>query len=293
MGASGWLVEAAWPTELPVTSRECVHDLVVSVVLYGFAWRGFERGRGTARMRLAVASACLLGVPAALIEAARGGVSEVTVAQMFALAPVAVVVLAPAFDLGRGYDTMRLLGPAAAGLAGVLLMLSFALPGSWREARLEAMVVLAVLLAAAASVWMYRLLPGFSVVEAVLVCCVANAIFWLLAAAAMAVGGPFARGSRAWESGWTRGTLIAESAKALLFDLPRIVLLLWLMRGVPPVRLAARWLVVPLFTVIEGYVLLRPEVTVRSIAGAVLAGFGAWRLMTADERGEEPRLVLR
>jgi hypothetical protein len=84
-----------------------------------------------------------------------------------------------------------------------------------------------------------------------------------------------------------------ECAKALLFDMPQIVLLLWLMREVAPIRLAARWLVVPLLTVTEGYVLLRPEVTVRSVAGAALVLITAWRLMASDGRSEESRLVLR
>jgi drug/metabolite transporter (DMT)-like permease len=71
------------------------------------------------------------------------------------------------------------------------------------------------------------------------------------------------------------------------------VLLVWLMRDVAPTRFAARYLVVPLLTVMEGYVLLRPGFSVRAVAGGALMVFGAWRLLTASQREGEPGLVLR
>jgi hypothetical protein len=292
MAASGWLMEGAWPSTLPVAARQCLHELAIAVVVGGFSWRRFarkraaQRGRWRVWVRLSAASVGLLAVPVALIESTQGGVSAVTVAGLFALAPVGVVVLMPVFDAGVVNDAMRLLGPAVLGLAGVLLMLGFALPGSWRELGLDTMVVLGVVIAAAASVWMYRLLAEVRVSDAVLVCCLANALFWLVVMAATGAGGVFA-------SGWSWRVLTMECAKALLFDMPQIVLLLWLMREVAPIRLAARWLVVPLLTVTEGYVLLRPEVTVRSVAGAALVLITAWRLMASDGRSEESRLVLR
>jgi hypothetical protein len=290
MGASGWLVEGAWPSALPVAARECVHELVIAVLVGGFAWRGFPSGRarGLQWVRLAAASVCLLGVPAALIESTRGGVSSVTVAELLALVPGAVVVLIPAFEVSGANNTMRLLGPAVLGLAGVLLMLGFALPGTWRESRLEGVVAIAVVVAAGASVWMYRLLAGVRVGEAVVVCCAANAVFWLGVMAATALGS-----GAGWVGDLSWGGLKMECAKAVLFDMPQIVLLLWLTREVAPAKLAARWLAMPLLTVAEGYALLRPEVTVRVLAGAALVVIGVWRLMASDANDEEPRLVLR
>lgn len=282
MGASGWLVEGAWPSALPVAAREVVHEAVIAAAVCGFGWRGFARWRAWAR--LAMASMCLLGVPAAMIQSARGGVPEIAVAELFALVPAVVVVIAAGIEVGRQRDLGPGLGGAVTGLAGVLLLLQFALPGTWREARLDGVVVLAAILAATASVWMYRVLAGFRVSEAVLVCCVANAVFWLAMASARGVG---------LVGGFTWGSIGMECAKAALFDLPQILLLLWLMREVAPVKLAARWLLVPLLTVVEGYALLRPELTARSVAGAVLAFLGAWRLMASDGQDEEPKLVLR
>jgi drug/metabolite transporter (DMT)-like permease len=124
-------------------------------------------------------------------------------------------------------------------------------------------------------------------VEAVVICSFANALFAFASVLLMnlaAHGG--ALGSLTWS------TFGAEAATAILFDLPQMILLLWLMRVVAPVRLAARTLVIPLLTVLEGYALLGPPVTARSLCGGALLIAGAWRLMTVSLREEEPTLVL-
>ena len=94
-------------------------------------------------------------------------------------------------------------------------------------------------------------------------------------------------------SEWSWSAFGVEALKALCLDLPQIVLLLWLMREVAPERLSARALVIPLLTVLEGYALVRPEISVRSIGGAALLLYGAWRLLMGGQRDEEPALMLR
>jgi hypothetical protein len=55
-----------------------------------------------------------------------------------------------------------------------------------------------------------------------------------------------------------------------------------------PVRFSARFLVIPLVTIVEGFVLLRPEVTGRMVVGTVLLAVGtAWMLMTKRQVDEE------
>jgi len=66
-----------------------------------------------------------------------------------------------------------------------------------------------------------------------------------------------------------------------------------LLRGMSPVRFGARYLVVPLVTVVEGYVLLRPELTLRMGFGvALLAGSAAF-LLAAPGVDERAGLSLR
>lgn len=292
LGASTWPVEGAWPSLMPAASRECLHDLIIAFAVGVFGWRRIAFNEIQTRLlaKLALASVCLLGMPAALIESARSGVSEGTIAALFAMLPVAVVLLVSRFDFaGRAEPgTTRMLAPAIIGLTGTLLLLPFALPASFREASLYALVVLAVLVAASASVWMYRLLLGADVVEAVVICCVANAMFLLVVSlASIAIGGA------SWGGAWSWNTVGVEALKAVCIDLPQIILLLWLMREVAPERLAARALVVPILTVLEGYALLRPEISVRPVCGAALLIYGAWRLLTSSGREEEPGLMLR
>ncbi len=280
-------MDQAWPSALPAAARQGLDDLLIAVVLGGVGWRSFERSeaRGWARLKLGLASVLLLGVPATLAGVALGGVSEVTVAALFGLAPVAVVVLVAGSGVGAGEGSgaRGLLMPALAGIAGILMVLPVETPGSWRELGFAGVGVVGVLTAAAASVWMYGLLRDFSVAEAAAVCGAANAFYFLVMFAASGPGG----------AGWSWGALGVEAVKAVGFDLPQVVLLLWLMRAVMPVRFAARFLVIPLLTVVEGFVLVRPEVSLRVAGGAALVGFGAWRLLTARLRDQEPGLMLR
>jgi drug/metabolite transporter (DMT)-like permease len=240
-------------------------------------------------MKVALASVCLLGVPVMIAEAAGDRMSGVLVTALFGLFPVMMVVLVSYVDFGgaESSGTNRLLVPALIGLGGLLLVLPIVQPGSWGQAGIEAVVACGVLIAAVASVWMYRLLREFGVVEAAVICSAANALFFFVVYAGSRLVVRVDGGS---EWSW-RGVGI-ETAIAVLFGLPQTLLLVWLLREIAPVRFAARYLVIPLLTVIEGYALVRPPITVRVAGGAVLVIFGAWRLMTASERGEEPGLML-
>ena len=289
--SSAWLISDRWPSPLPPVEQQGLHDLLIAAVLCCVGWKNLAPGNLRARpwLKLALASICLLGVPALVVETTLGAGSAVTVAALFALLPVMVVVLVASLGGIGASGAMRLLLPALIGLGGMLLLLPFAEPGSWRMAGLEAAVVAGIFVAAVASVWMYRLLPGFTVIEAAVICCLANAVF---SAAVLAASSVAARAviSSGW-SGW-RG-LAMEAATAILVGLPQALLLVWLLRGVAPVRFAARYLVVPLLTVLEAYALLRPPIGLREIGGAVLVIFAAWRLLTASQRDEEPGLMLR
>ncbi len=72
-----------------------------------------------------------------------------------------------------------------------------------------------------------------------------------------------------------------------------MVLLVVLLRGMSPVRFGARYLVIPLVTVVEGYVLLRPELTLRMGFGALLLAGSAAFLLLSREVDEGAGLSLR
>jgi hypothetical protein len=295
LSASGWLIDDTWPSPLLGPEREGLHDLVIAGLLCAVSWRSLTHGNLRARpwMKLALASICLLGVPAMVAETTLGAGSQVTVSALFALLPVIVVVLVSYLDFDKGSSGAgRLLMPALIGLGGTLFLLPFVEPRSWRQIVLQAAVVFSVLVAATASVWMYRLLRGFPVLEAAVICCLANVVFAVVLSVAIRLTTRPDRTSSGFaELGW-RG-FVVEAATAILFGLPQIVLLVWLLREVAPVRFAARYLVVPLLTVIESYAIVRAPVTLRVAAGTALVIFAAWRLMTASQHDEEPGLMLR
>lgn len=86
-------------------------------------------------------------------------------------------------------------------------------------------------------------------------------------------------------SGWGWVAVVMQGCEA--------VLLVVLLRVVTPVRFAARYLVVPLVALVEGYVLLRPELTLRMGFGAVLLAGGAASLLWARAVDEGTGLSLR
>jgi hypothetical protein len=59
------------------------------------------------------------------------------------------------------------------------------------------------------------------------------------------------------------------------------------------VRFAARYLVIPLLTLLESYALMRPELTVRVVSGVVLLAAGAGMLLALKTGEEETTLSLR
>ena len=171
--------------------------------------------------------------------------------------------------------------PALVGLGGLLLLLPLQFSGSARGWLILAVVCAAVVLVGLASVWLYRLLRGAGLAESVSVVGLANAVFLLVWSAV--------RGDVVWRGSSLASMLSASS----LVDVVEVLLLVWLLREIPPVRFSARYLAIPLLTVLESYVLMRPEWTVRMGFGTVLLAVGAGMLLFLKVGDEETVLSLR
>jgi EamA domain-containing membrane protein RarD len=105
--------------------------------------------------------------------------------------------------------------------------------------------------------------------------CLANAVLLLICA---------------WTSGavvWDRSSVLSLLSWSSLVDVIEVLLLLWLLRRMPPVQFASRYLIIPLLTVLEAYVLLRPELTLRIGAGAILLATGAGSLLLQHPAEDE------
>lgn len=277
--SSAWLlpVDGA-DASSPLERQSCFYG-VVGLVSAVFAYRGLRarwRQREWLWLRLAGVSVLLLGLPFVLGEWVREGMSDISRAALFSLVPFVVVVVAMGRDLEPG--VRRFFAPALAGFGGALLLLPFNFPESVRGRLLVGVLLVAIVMVGFASEGIYRLIRGFGMMEALTIVCLANAVF--LAACHFA-GLPFA-------GSWS----VASSLISIhsLYGLVELIVLVWLLREMSPVRLAARFLVVPLFTVLEGFAFLRPGITVRMGAGLVLLMGGAGYLLLS--RGWDSDAVL-
>jgi hypothetical protein len=216
-------------------------------------------------------------------EYARGSVPAISRSALFALVPVVVVIVVAAGEsAGREERRARLfLMPALAGLGGLLLLLPLAFSSSARGWMMLAAVCAAVVLVGVASVRLHGLLRGFALADAIAVVGVSNAVFLLISSAVLE------------EVVWRGNGLASVMSLASLVDVVEVLLIVWLLREMPPIRFAARYLMIPLLTVLESYVVMRPDLTVRMGFGTVLLAAGAGTLLFWKAGEEETVLSFR
>jgi drug/metabolite transporter (DMT)-like permease len=282
LAGSSWAIpDGANP--LPPLEQQGILFGVIGLIALLFSGRRLWSGiADLRRARLAAAAVMFFGIPIVASEYARGSVSAITRSALFAMVPVVVVLAVAAGDAaGEERGARRFLVPALAGLGGLLLLLPLEFSGSIRGRVLLALVCAVVVLVGLASVWMYRLLREFNLAEAVAIVGVANAIFLL------GWSGVCGHGV------WRLRELVSVAPVSLLVDMVEVMLIVWLLREMPPVRFVARYLLIPLLTVLESYVLMRPEWTVRMVFGTVLLAVGAGTLLFWKVGEEETVLSLR
>ena len=284
-GLSAWL--GFWGLCLLTASAGLVPEEGASslqrAVLYGvgglvalpFALRA--RGVGWLALgKVVVGGILLVGVPVILFGASVHGVSSMGRAVMTTLAPVMVCLAVTQRGRSAGEEELawRLLVPGLAGIAGVLLLFPFDVPGSLRGVVMLGLVVVAVGMVALSGVWLQRVSEGVGVAS------VWAAVLW---GNAMVLG----------VSGWAQGESVLMPGLSAWVDVAEVVLLVWLVWAMPPLRLMARFLAVPLVAVLEGLVMMRPQVTVRMGAGVGLLILGAGWIMRARIEEDAAGLSLR
>ena len=262
LAASEWLVSpgSGWP-------RGMIYAAVGVVAIAVNGRRPWTAARDA--VRLALAAVLVIAVPELMEGWAIGHVSNALGTVAMALVPAMVVIVAAY----QGSEVRRLLVPALAGLGGMLLLIPVSFPQSTMGQIALGVLIVAAMLVAIGGVWIYRLLQGIELAQALAGFCLANAAVFLVA-------GFFEGGSGA---GWVTGLMQGMEA----------VLLVVLLRGMEPVRMGARWLVIPLVTIVEGAVLLRPELTMRMGIGMGLLAGGAGWLLVARRSDDAAGLSLR
>ncbi|HEX3968909.1 MAG TPA: hypothetical protein VHW70_13155 [Edaphobacter sp.] len=283
LSGTSWVI-SDMANPLPQLEQQGILFGVVGLIAMLFSGRELLPGIAGPRWgRLAATSVMFFGVPIVAGECTRGNVSAITRSALFAMVPIVVVMVVAAGGGSGGEErgARRFLVPALVGLGGLLLLLPLGFSSSIRGRVLLAVVCVAVVLVGFASVWMYRLLRGFRFVEAIAVAGVANAIFLL--------GWSAVRG----EGVRRLSELVSIGSISSLMDAVEVLLIVWLLREMAPIRFAARYLAIPLLTILESYVLMRPEWNVRMVSGTVLLMVGAGVLLFWKAGTEETILSLR
>jgi len=268
-----------------IAQQSCFYGVVAFFALMVAARRLWNRTKQHELLWLPLAgvSILLLGMPAVVSEWARDGLSDITQTALFALVPFVVVAIAMGREpiAGEEFGVRRFFAPALASFGGVLLLLPFNFPVSARARIMWGVLFAATVLVGFASEWIYRLLRGFEMMEALFIVCLSNALF--LAACGVAI-------LPSCESWSVASSLISLSSFCYLLEL---LLLVWLLREMHPVRLAARFLVVPLLAIVEGLIILRPAFTVRMAGGLILLAGGAGYLLFSKSRDSDAVLSIR
>lgn len=171
--------------------------------------------------------------------------------------------------------------PALIGAGGLLLLLPLEISGSLRGRLMVGLVGAVVVLVGVTSVWLYRLLRGVGLATAIALVGLTNGLF-------LSVCSAF-RGEMVWRWAEIRSVVSISS----LVDGIEVLLIVWLLRDMQPIRFSSRYLVIPLLTILESYVVERPGVTVRIVCGTILLAAGAGALLFWKARDEDAVLSLR
>jgi hypothetical protein len=284
LSGTSWVIPDAMTGGLPPLEEQGFLFSVVGLTALLFtAWDCWPQNKIEWCARLAAASVGFFAIPMVAIEYARGSVSATSRSALFAMVPVVVVMVIAGGDAtGPGErGARRSLIPALIGLGGLLLLLPLEFSASVHGRVLLAVVSASVVLAGFASVWLYRLLQGAGMMRAIAVIGIANAAFLL--------SWSFVHEEMVWRGS---GLVLVVSLQSLV-DVVEILLLVWLLREMRPVPFASRYLVIPLVTILESFVLMRPEWTVRIAFGTGLLAAGAGMLLFLKSGEEETMLSLR
>ncbi|SFS18673.1 hypothetical protein SAMN05421771_3531 [Granulicella pectinivorans] len=261
--SAAWIAAGTLPSQLPALQSQGFHFLLLALATTIVCLSG--KTPVNTQLRLILPGLALFAAPLILLTNAQTLLSSSYNVLVFALLPIVIVV---------AQGQIRWLIPALAGVAGILVLLPVSLPETPRACLGLALVLAAMALTAWAILTLHRTPPTAWSIAAI----------FLATALILTLASPV-------HTPWSRSIAATEALRCLLLDAPEVLLLLWLIPRLDPRRLSARWLLAPLLTVMEGYLLMRPAAGIRLLIGlALLAIGGAILLLAPDEHPESLRL---
>jgi drug/metabolite transporter (DMT)-like permease len=229
-------------------------------------------------LRISISGIALFGLPAILAQLTAGSISPYTVSAIFALLPIPAILVLTQQDSNADQtrDVRRFFAPALIVITGLLLLIPTDLPHSTRGLYLLPLTCACLIVVAIASVRIYDPLQKTTLPQALSIILFTNGCF-LLAAAAIT-------GHLSPDNLHPAALISLSNTLYLAVN----ILLIVLFRNLAPLLLSTRYLLIPLLTILQGIVLLRPHFTLQMGCGLLLMIGGlAWFFATA--RAEETR----
>jgi drug/metabolite transporter (DMT)-like permease len=221
----------------------------------------------------------LFVVPAALAACAQS-VSRLDRVALFSLTPVFTVVLEPHLHDRAPQLPKAALAGALTAVAGILFLFPLDIPNSFGSGAALCALVAAALCIAIANCFAVRLartVAGISILPMAAQAGAAAALCFAVAAAFTP------------HSAWNWTALALQLLRLLIFDLPALFLLFWLMRRLAASRMTARFLLAPLFAILAGTALEQTAPPARAWLGIVLLAAGAgWLAFAPPESPAQP-----
>ncbi len=260
---------SAWPTLL----RLSLHDAVVAIIFGAVALRTKARFPKIVWHQLAFWGAILFAAPAVVVAGAGGSVGSLTVTMLFALIPVVTTVgIAQRQQARRDEEAMQGLLPALLGVAGLALLLPFAWPFTWFGVAWLSILTGCMLAAAMAGLRLHDLLRSLPLLWPATIAAAASAVLAMVGWAGFQPG----------PVDWRARSFALEVAWSVVIDAPLTLLLMSVLRRISPVGTSARYLLVPLVTILGGLATLRPTTGWTTWLGLALVSGSAWLLLESS-----------
>jgi drug/metabolite transporter (DMT)-like permease len=278
LSSGAWLIPAPTEPDAALEQHGFLYLVIGLILLMAGRHPQWLMANWRQWLLLSAAGIALLGLPALLAQLVAASISAFTVSAIFALLPVPVILALAQQDSisDQTGDVRRFLAPALIAITGLLFLIPTDLPHSTRGISLLPVTFACLIVVAIASVRIYGQLQETSMTQALSIILFSNGCFLLAAAT---ITGHLSPDN-------LHPTALLSFANVMYLTVN--ILLIVLFRSLPPLLLSTRYLLIPLLSILQGIVLLHPEVTLRMGSGLLLMIGGlAWFFATA--RAKENR----
>jgi drug/metabolite transporter (DMT)-like permease len=283
LSGSAWMIDEFYPEIITGPAHTAAHDGLLAILFAVASLRGHrERFAPRLWLELALCSIALFALPTILATGSGGQVASLSIILISTSIPAIVVFLAAQASAAADDNPLRLLLPALAGLGGASLLLPFTWPVSFAGQAWLIAIILSAVLSAFAAIRLHRILPRTAILRVLAILCASAAI---ASALCYRIGyNPIPV--------WTNTQLLVEVFRCLFLEAPFFFLLIYLFREMHPIAISARYILIPLITIVESYLIERPHTTWNFYVAVILMAFSVFALIRTPRPEHEPDIAL-